>query len=590
MQNRIKFSTIYNRIALRNKIGILTAVTVSFAFLISLFSMYSITDAYNEQLYQVVSDNLYSNTSQLSKQLETLESLSMMTLASSAVQSSLESINEGGSTNQLTANATISRAMSTYLQSYNYTGLRAITIFNNYYFHNTDYNMTNSMQGEIAAAINKSIDAKGSPTYTFIPDKNMILLSRSIRQIANLSLKHLGDMVFFIDLDTFMNVFDDHSNSFISSFYLLYCNDELTYSSAPIDRNVADTLYKNASSSYKITDIGKDNYFYVMNQIPGHDWYLLHAIPYNTLTSGTAATVKFILLIFLVAFVTLILINSLTLRFALGDYQKLVTKMKNFSLTENENVTVDPNYADRTDELGMLHRQFDLMSVEIHDLIEKNYVNELLRRDAQLKELKSQINPHFLYNTLETINWRAKAINDKKISAITESLGFIFRASLDSKTSLVTLSYELDLINAYMVIQSIRFEDRLKFTLSCPDDLKSSLLPPMTVQPLLENSIKYGMETMIDVCELNVDIVKEGPNIVIMVSNDGSYFEDDLINKLENGKIKPNGHGIGLLNIDKRIKLLFGEEYGLIVYNNEEDMAVAKITIPYTTNNEEEKR
>ena len=229
------------------------------------------------------------------------------------------------------------------------------------------------------------------------------------------------------------------------------------------------------------------------------------------------------------------------------------------------------------------------MTKRIQNLVNTNYVNELLTREAQIKALESQINPHFLYNTLESINWRAKAVNNQEISLMTESLGSLLRATLSNKKSLVTLSYELSLINSYITIQQIRFEERLEFESQIPENLKNALLPPLTLQPLVENAIHYALEEIMETCYITIQAeeLPQDPSgreaaLKILVKNSGSAFEDNLLELLDTQQKTPNRSGIGLLNINKRIKLLFGDAYGLSLYN-EDEFAVAAITIPYRT-------
>ena len=140
------------------------------------------------------------------------------------------------------------------------------------------------------------------------------------------------------------------------------------------------------------------------------------------------------------------------------------------------------------------------MAERIQHLVNTNYRYQILNRDARLKALESQINPHFLYNTLETVNWRAKALKDDTISNIVQSLAALLRATLSNEKSLVPLNYELNLVNNYITIQKIRFEERLLFRFydsECTENLKNALVLPLTIQPLLENAIRYGMEDAI---------------------------------------------------------------------------------------------
>ena len=163
-----------------------------------------------------------------------------------------------------------------------------------------------------------------------------------------------------------------------------------------------------------------------------------------------------------------------------------------------------------------------------------------------------------------------------------ESLGTLLRATLSSKKPLVTLDYEIGLAGSYMTIQKIRFEDRLLFHVECPEELGKALILPLTIQPLLENAIRYGMEEMMDTCEISIRTMKEGGLLIVEVSNEGSVFEDGLLEKLQDGTKNAHGFGIGLVNIHQRIQMLFGDSYGLS-FKNQDEKAIAIITIPYKT-------
>ena len=134
----------------------------------------------------------------------------------------------------------------------------------------------------------------------------------------------------------------------------------------------------------------------------------------------------------------------------LREFDALIHKMQLF--TQNELEIPQEDSVSYSVEANALHQQFRLMAVRIQHLVKVNYVNEILTRDAQLKALRSQISPHFLYNTLETINWRAKAAGNEVISQMVESLGNLLRVSLSAQESLVTLAYELELVDSYIKI------------------------------------------------------------------------------------------------------------------------------------------
>lgn len=215
------------------------------------------------------------------------------------------------------------------------------------------------------------------------------------------------------------------------------------------------------------------------------------------------------------------------------------------------------DYSKRTDEIGQLNHYFDSMASEIESLINNDYKLKLDLKNMQLKALESQINPHFLYNTLDSIHWRAMAGGNEEISIMVESLGTLLRASLSQKHSLVPLKEELELVHRYLLIQKIRYEDRLLCTFlingqpfSLPaleneipleENLGKILIPPFTIQPLVENSIKYGLEQFPEECSIIIELSADQDHLLIQVKNNGSIFEEDLLEHLEHSESRTHG-------------------------------------------------
>ena len=232
-----------------------------------------------------------------------------------------------------------------------------------------------------------------------------------------------------------------------------------------------------------------------------------------------------------------------------------------------------------TREVQNLSDSFGHMVGRIQQLMTTVREEEIVLRKTELKALQAQINPHFLYNTLDTINWMAQKYGADDISTMVRSLGNLFRAAVNSKEDLIPLKMELDVLKDYIRIQQIRFGDRLDFQLHVPDDISNIYVPTLCIQPLVENALKYALEFSDDVCHITVTISEKDTVYQITVANTGSHFEDDLIWKLEHRQVTPQGSGVGLVNINSRLKLLFGDRYGLSIYN-EDGMAIVLLSIP----------
>src|SRR5690606_2848016 len=138
------------------------------------------------------------------------------------------------------------------------------------------------------------------------------------------------------------------------------------------------------------------------------------------------------------------------------------------------------------DEVGQIQRHFRIMLERINELIQENYIKQLVIKDTQFKALQAQINPHFLYNTLESINWMAKMSKQDRISQMVESLGYLLRLSISEQDSVITLHKELHIVQQYLVIQKLRFEERLDFQLDVPEHLVLCTVPKLSIQPIVE--------------------------------------------------------------------------------------------------------
>ncbi len=219
------------------------------------------------------------------------------------------------------------------------------------------------------------------------------------------------------------------------------------------------------------------------------------------------------------------------------------------------------------------------MTKSVKVLRDENYDKQLLLRDATIRMLQQQINPHFLYNTLDTINWMAQKYGADDISTMARSLGNLFRISITGQEELIPLAEELSFLDNYIQIQNIRFKDRLNFEMNIPNDISHIQIPKLCIQPLVENALKHSMEYSDQMCRIRVTLQERDHDYQIQVANTGSQFEENLIWKIEHREITPQGSGVGLTNINSRLKLLYGDAYGLTFYN-QEGMAVVMLTIP----------
>lgn len=571
-------------LSLKHKILWITIVLNIFLVgTVSLFGITIVINANNRILSQSIASSLSYSATDIEDILDNILTLSNIMIADDVIQHQLSLIQENGDgIVRGSAFKLLYTTTQTYFLEFKKNHINYITISNDYFTTTTYVNSKNLLPQEITSEItDAAIKKDGAPHWTtkYIEDYGLFL-SREIRKIENLSLDMLGVLNINVDLGKIIEDSTHFSNQYENAYYILFDKDQLIYRSAALSDDNAIRIRTQLDSQYDILTIDGKKFFAVKGALPNFKWDYICLVSYDK--TNQAIRYSYLLYIFIILLSVLFssILSTTMIKLIVKHFDNLMLKMRSFRGQANEKMDVGYDYSKRGDEFGILHRQFDSMADEIQHLIQVNYVNELLMKDAKFKALETQINPHFLYNILESVNWRAKAIGEKQISLMVESLGRLLRATLSENDSTITLRKELELVECYMTIQQLRFDDQLHFEFNIDPVLLDVKIPKLTLQPLVENAIHYGLEEIADVCEIIIEAFIDESCVRINVKNSGTHFESDLLLKLTTKEIKPHGLGIGLLNINDRLKITFGESYGLNLFN-ENQMAVAQIILPY---------
>ena len=240
-------------------------------------------------------------------------------------------------------------------------------------------------------------------------------------------------------------------------------------------------------------------------------------------------------------------------------------------------------------EFDSLVSSFNAMSLQVKHLFDTVYMEKMATKDAQIAALQAQINPHFLNNTLEMMNWQARMNNDIEVCKMIESLGTVLDSSMNRRNDrLVRLADELRCGDAFLYIMSMRFGQRLKVERNIDESLQQIYVPPLILPPLLENAIKHGIEK-VSSGTIWLEIYRDGANVNIDVINTGKPLTETELVRIQKiiagtcrlDKSEPGVHtSIGIYNVNKRISLIFGAEYGLKVMQTEDGRIVSRIVIP----------
>jgi two-component system sensor histidine kinase YesM len=216
------------------------------------------------------------------------------------------------------------------------------------------------------------------------------------------------------------------------------------------------------------------------------------------------------------------------------------------------------------DEIGQLANHFNVMTKELEFFVKKAYIQELNRREVELKAVQAQLNPHFLYNTLDTIYWKLVLSDNEEIADLVVSLSEILRYSINSDQEFVSVEEDMQQIDNYLQIQKSRFEEQIEFKMQVAPDIVNYKIPKLIIQPLVENAIIHGFKNFNQKGLIEVKGYKLNKELIFEVVDNGIGMSEDTIHNLlkrDASEDKASGYGLDVVN--KRIKILYGEDFGI---------------------------
>ena len=233
----------------------------------------------------------------------------------------------------------------------------------------------------------------------------------------------------------------------------------------------------------------------------------------------------------------------------------------------------------RNDEFGVLSQNFNIMTQELSNFLEQKIETQRKLADIQIAMMQAQLNPHFLYNTLDTIKWMAKSAKVEPISQLSQKLARILRTSI-VKEQFIAIEEEFQICSDYGEIQNIRFQGKYQFLFDCPKELLSYKIPKLIIQPLVENAIIHGLR-MKETGVIQVYACKQNDAIILSVQDNGVGIDDEMMHLINTHQWNQIDGHIGMYNVDSILRLHYGVNSGLHAQRLEEGGTLIQITLPY---------
>lgn len=323
----------------------------------------------------------------------------------------------------------------------------------------------------------------------------------------------------------------------------------------------------------------------LVNTISYTGWKLIGVIPNDTFVAGTINIRYFIILLILLMLMMLVIINRVVSDRISSPIRKLNDSVMEYEAGEKPEI-----YIGGSTEIRHLGYSIQNSYAQIDTLMKKIVLEQNERRKSEFDALQSQINPHFLYNALESITWMVEGERNDEAVFMISQLAKLFRISLSKGRTIISIKDELQHAQSYMNIQKIRYKNTFSVVFDVDPAICSCCTVKLILQPLLENAINYGVEGMDDSGEIRVTGREEEGTVILSVTDNGIGMSEEEVSLVltDSNRIHKHGSGVGLINVNNRIQILFGKEYGLVVESEPDEGTTVSIrlpAIPYTEEN-----
>lgn len=417
------------------------------------------------------------------------------------------------------------------------------------------------------------------------PDQDHIVVARRIFSLKNADKYEYAALV-KIELEnkSINSVLSNYKPSPESKICILDHDNKIILSSDMLtkkEKEFIQSIQWSANHS-QIMDSEGGEVIVASKMLDNIDWRILNITNLREINSDQIRLTRIVVLILIIFMTTALLAAFFLSRYISSPITKLVASMRT---VKGNNFDIHIKY-NKKDEFGYLIRQYKQMIGQIKDLIEKLYISdlkkqhaELLAKDAQLRFLQAQINPHFLYNTLDSINMYAIKYNTPVISSMIKSLANFYRFSLSKGRAVITLEEEINHTQSYLEIQSMSVGSKLRYEIDIPREFRRSRIVKLVIQPLVENSIIHGFHHDKGELEIRISAKQADDKIIITITDNGAGADVEELNRLLEST-EPHNHSFAIRNVHRRLQSTFGEPYGIRYTRKQTGGITVEVLIP----------
>ena len=338
------------------------------------------------------------------------------------------------------------------------------------------------------------------------------------------------------------------------------------------------SLIMNAKTDVVTAGKGDDEKIYALSHSETTGWTIVGCMNMSELLKNSRKARSIYVLVALGLIAVALVISSEIARNITFPIQKLRDSMKRVQKGDFSAAEIEV-YSDN--EIGSLTRSFNVMTHKIQDLMAQNIQEQEQKRKIELKALQSQINPQFLYNTLDSIIWMAEGKKNEEVVLMTASLARLLRQSISIENELVTIGQEVEYVRSYLTIQKMRYKDKLEFEINVDPRITHAKIIRLVLQPIVENAIYHGLKYKESKGMLKVHGYELGERIIIDITDDGVGMDEETLKHIyDKHKVNYHSNGVGVYNVQQRLVLYYGKEYGIIYHSEKGKGTTATVVIP----------
>ncbi len=440
----------------------------------------------------------------------------------------------------------------------------------------------------------KSLESDGKNLWVATNENTMsknpgpyLYVCRTIKTLSG-KFKILGQLIIQMQFDVLEKVFKrsvlengEYYAIIDNAGMCIYHTADKKLIGKKMDEGILSVM-SNKTDGYQIVNKEKGDFLIAYSKFQGDGWNIIHALPMDIITSGAGRVRDYILLIMLLSLVILLPFLVFLSRNISRPIRRLKDTVETFG-GGDFHVLAE---TDRMDEIGHLQSSFNTMAEDIRNLLRKLSEENKQRRVMELSIIEYQINPHFLYNSLDSINWMAQKAGNEDIEEMATALARFFRLGLSKGKEFYSIKDELEHARQYLLINKIRFKDSFRFEMEAQPEVVDYSTIKIILQPIVENAIKYGIDKSGTSGFIRVSVRREEASVLFEVKDNGSGIPKNRLVSIQNllakrTQIDENpGNGFGLFNVNQRIWLHFGDGYGITLESDAETGTTVRIRIP----------